>query len=107
LKGGKLSVCTEEKDLGVVFSNDLKFHTQCLIAAKKANKILGLIFRTIKNRSKKIMLNLYKALVRPQLDYCLSVWRPHLKSDIKLLERVQKRFTKSIHGLNKMKYENS
>ena len=99
-----LKVCTEEKDLGVVFTNDLTLHTQCLTAAKKANKILGMIYRTIKNRSKKIMLNLYKSLVRPQLDYCITVWRPHLKLDIKILERVQKRFTKSIQGFKKMKY---
>ena len=99
-----LKVCTEEKDLGVIFTNDLKLHTQCLTAAKKANKILGMIYRTIKNRSKKIMLNLYKSLVRPQLDYCITVWRPHLKLDIKILERVQKRFTKSIQGFKKMKY---
>ena len=64
-----LKVCTEEKDLGVIFTNDLKLHNQCLTATKKANKILGMIYRTIKNRSKKIMLNLYKSLVRPQLDY--------------------------------------
>ena len=40
-----LKVCTEEKDLGVVFTNDLKFHIQCLIAAKKANTILGMTYR--------------------------------------------------------------
>jgi ribonuclease P/MRP protein subunit RPP40 len=64
-----------------------------------------MIYRTIKNRTKKIMLNLYKSLVRPQLDYCINVWRPHLKSDIKILENVQKRFTKSIQGLKKIKYK--
>ena len=105
LSGEKLKVCKEEKDLGVIFTNDLKFNTQCLTAAKKGNKILGMIYRTIKNRTKKIMLNLYKSLVRPQLDYCINVWRPHLKSDIKILENVQKRFTKSIQGFKKIKYK--
>ena len=44
------------------------------------------------------MLILYKTLVRPILDYCSQVWKPFLKKDIKLVERVQKRFTKVIDG---------
>ena len=39
---------TQEKDLGVTFSADMKVSEQCGIAASKGNKILGLIRRTIK-----------------------------------------------------------
>ena len=104
LDGVKLNVCTTEKDLGVIVTNDLKCKTQCLAAAKKGNKMLGMIYRAIKFKNKRIMLNLYKSLVRPHLDYCRSVWRPHLRSDIDVLERVQKRFTKSIYGCKNLKY---
>ena len=38
---------TQEKDLGVTLSSDLKVSEQCQIAASKGNKILGLIRRTI------------------------------------------------------------
>ena len=38
---------TQEKDLGVTFSADMKVSEQCGIAASKGNKILGLIRRTI------------------------------------------------------------
>ena len=38
---------TQEKELGVTFSADMKVSEQCGIAASKGNQILGLIMRTI------------------------------------------------------------
>ena len=38
---------TQENDLGVTFSADMKVSDQCGIAASKGNQILGLIRRTI------------------------------------------------------------
>jgi len=36
------------------------------------------------------MLQLYKSLVRPHLDYnnCIQVWRPYLKKDKDAIEKV-------------------
>ena len=39
---------------------------------------------------------LYLTLVRPHLLYCSSLWRPHLLSDIRSLETMQRRATKFI-----------
>ena len=36
------------------------------------------------------LLQLYRSLVRPHLDYAAPVWDPHLQRDIQLLEGVQK-----------------
>jgi len=36
-----------------------------------------MISHTIKFKSKSILLNLYKTLVRPHVEYCTSVWSPH------------------------------
>jgi hypothetical protein len=95
----------EEKDLGVIICQDLKVGQQCMIAAKKANQILGLIYRTIASRSKDIIIRLYKSLVRPHLDYCIQAWRPHLQKDIEVLEKVQRRATRMIEGLKGIEYE--
>ena len=38
---------TTKKDLGVIFSVDMKVSEQCGIAVSKGNQILGLIRRTI------------------------------------------------------------
>ena len=51
------------------------------------------------------MLHLYKTLVRPRVEYCVSAWSPYYKNDKELLEKVQRRFTKSIKGMKGMSYE--
>jgi len=96
-------VCSGE-DLGVMFSNDMKVALQCNNSCSKANRMLGLIRRTIKYRHPVILLNLYKSLVRPHLDYCSSVWNTYSK-DIELLERVQHRFTRLFSELRSLPYE--
>ena len=69
---------------------------QCAKAASKGNQILGLIKRTFISKKKNIILNLYKSLVRPHLEYCIQAWRHHLIKDICILEKVQKRATRII-----------
>ena len=56
---------TQEKDLGVTFSADMKVSEQCWIAASKGNQILGLIRRTIMYKEKQLIVPLYKTIVRP------------------------------------------
>ena len=73
---------TQEKDLGVTFSADMKVSEQCGIAASKGNQILGVINRTIMYNEKLLIVPLYKAIVRPHLEYCIQAWRPYRKKDI-------------------------
>ena len=48
---------------------------------------------------------MYESLIRARLDYCSHAWRPYLKKDMNVLERVQKRATKLISGLSEVGYE--
>lgn len=103
--GGKLlNASAKEKDLGIIVDNSMKFSEQCNAAIKNANSMLGLIRRNIKNKSKNIMVRLYKGLVRPKLEYCVQAWRPFLKKDIKNLEKIQRRATRMIEGCRGLKY---
>ena len=77
--GAVLGRTTQEKDLGVTFSADMKVSEQCGIAASKGNQILGLIRRTIMYKEKQLIVPLYKAIVRPHLEYCIQARRPYYK----------------------------
>ena len=48
MSNSKLEVVTEEKDLGVWISQDLKVSHHCLQAYSKASKLLGVLNRTVK-----------------------------------------------------------
>jgi len=54
----KLFKLSTSYDLGIIISLDLKWLLLCLYVYNKANKILGMIRRTIINKEPRIMLSL-------------------------------------------------
>jgi len=59
---------------------------QCVLAAQKANCILGCIKRSVASRSREGILPLCSALVKPHLEYCIQLWSPQHKKDVDVLD---------------------
>ena len=103
--GTILSKTVKEKDLGVTMNANMKVSEQCRIAASKGNQVLGMIRRNITYKEKSLIIPLYKAIVRPHLEYCIQAWNPYLRKDVDMLEKIQRRATKLIPGLRDLTYD--
>ena len=58
----------------------------------------------VHNKSKAVLLKLYKSLVRPHVKYCTPVWSPCYQKDKTLIEIEQHHFTRIIPGFSKLPY---
>ncbi|GAB0175464.1 hypothetical protein GRJ2_000011600 [Grus japonensis] len=63
----------EEKHLGVSIDEKLNMSQQCVLAAQKANCVLGCIKRSVTSRAREVILLLCSALVRPHLESCVQL----------------------------------
>ena len=72
---------------------------------KTANKVLGIIKRSYDDKSIANLLPLYKALVRPHIEYCVQAWRPYYQKDVDNLEKIQRRATRMMEEVRGMDYE--
>ena len=96
LDGLKLQPSNSVKDLGVFTTNSLSSTIQCNEIYKKCSRISSLICKTFLSRNQDLILKAYKTYVLPILDYCSPVYNPYKISDIKMLERTQRKFTKRL-----------
>ena len=103
--GTILSKTVKEKDLWVSMNANMKVSGQCRIAASKGNQVIGMIRRNITYKEKSLIVPMYKAIVRPHLEYCIQAWSPDIRKDIDMLEKIQRRATKLIPGLKDLRYE--
>ena len=65
----KLQVSAAEKDLGVFVNDQVKFKKHVSHAVNKASRNLGMIRATFSCLDDDTVPRLYKALVRPHLEY--------------------------------------
>ena len=91
LHGQQLETVNTIKYLGVTISNNLTWNNHIAEIIPKATRTLGFLRRNLRAMPPSIKEHAYKALVRPQLEYCSSVWDPHTVGGAHKIEMVQRR----------------
>ncbi|KAL5254842.1 hypothetical protein ACHWQZ_G014322 [Mnemiopsis leidyi] len=108
LNGVELEVSAQEKDLGVITHSSLLWNEQIKTSVSKANQMICWVVRNLINREKNVMLAIYKALIRPHLEYCVQLWNPVVAhgnwGTVLELESVQRRFTRLIDEVGTLPY---
>ena len=82
-----------------------KARTQEQQAIRKGNGMLAFSSKVLEYKSREVLLQLYKVLVRPHQEYCEQFWSPYLRKDAISLEAVQRRFTRMIPGMEALFYK--
>ena len=92
----KLLRVNEEKDLGIIITENFSWETHITCILCEANKLLGLLERTCVSITDRSVQKFYLSLVKSTLSYATEVWSP-VTSLMKLkTEKIQRRATRWI-----------
>ena len=106
INGSPLIEKEAHRDLGVLVDTSLKFHDHIRETVFKANGTSINLLKSTVCRSPAFMTTLFVTHIRPILDFCSTVWNTGYIGDMKMLEQVQRRWTKRIDGLTNEPYGN-
>lgn len=88
MNGRALGNVVEQSDLGMQVHSLLKVISQAVGVVIKAFSTLAIISQSIEYRSWDVLLQLYKTLARPHLEYYIQFWIPCYRKDVVKLKRV-------------------
>ena len=104
LDNSPVEVSGEEKDLGIIIDRQLKFRSQAASAISKASQMLAVVRRSFANIDSTTLPLLFKAMVRPHLEYGNTIWGPFNRTDQKQVEQVQRRATRLVKSIRHLSY---
>ena len=104
LNGTRLESVNVYRDLGVMVDVSLRFHHHVKSIAGKAGSLMNCLLRTTVCRSAESMTKLFVSHIKPLMEYASTVWSTGFLGDLRLLEGVQRRWTKEIDGLRQTEY---
>jgi len=92
------------RDLGITVCKNLKFNKHVDNIVARAHQRASLILRCFKSRDTTTLCRAFVVYVRPLVEYCSQIWSPSYLSDIYKIERLQRRFTRRLKGMNSLSY---
>ena len=87
-------------------ANSCSFNAHIAKTVLSCSCLIGRILRTFSKRDKCTMLTLFKAVVRPVLEYACQLWSQGTVNLITKLEKMQRSFAKYIFNMYELTYEN-
>ena len=91
-------------DLGIVIDRSLKFHNHIRRKTAMVGSLTTNLLSCTLSRKPEFIMNIYVMHVRPLLDYASQIWNLGYSCDLKLLEGLQRRWTRVISGMENVAY---
>lgn len=104
LDGLPIPLVSSHMDLGVLVDTDLKFHGHIRSVAHKAGGLAQNFLKSTVCRTPEFMLFLLTTHIRPVIEYCSCLWNTGYQGDLRLLESIQRRWTKQISSVEGLSY---
>ena len=100
-----INFAEKHTDLGVEVHRSLKFHSHIRRTAGTCGGLTTNILSSTLCRDADFLLGIYKSHIRPKLEYCSCVWNLDYVGDLRLVENIQRRWTRAVRGLESLTYE--
>lgn len=97
VNGVQIETIDEIKDLGIVFTKNFSFNTHIIKLTAECYRKLGFILRASRDLNYDTSIILFNAYVRSKLEYCCVIWNPRTLTYTDMLEKIQKKFLRSIY----------
>ena len=104
IDGVELPCLPHCRDLGVTITSELSSALHIQQITTKAHQRANSILRCFVSGNVTLLVRAFVVYVRPVLEYNSIIWSPHLKQEIMMIEKVQRRFTKRLHGCKALTY---
>ena len=96
---------TSFKDLGLVRTSNSSYSTHCEMTAARANRAAGAVRRAFQLKAPQLLWPAFQSYVAPIAMYCSQIWSPLLRQDVNAIKKVQRRYTKYLHGMSNLSYD--
>lgn len=84
------------RDLGLILTSDNKWTNQTKKIYSKTITLNYTILYSFKSNKLTTYVQLFKSYIRPIIEYNSSIYKSHLKSDIRKIESIQSKYTRGV-----------
>ena len=105
ISGQPIEFADKHSELGVEEHRSLQFHSHTRRTTGTCGGLTTNILSSTLCREAGFLLNIYKSHIRPKLEYCSCAWNLNYVGDLRLIESIQRRWTRSVRGLENASYD--